>query len=148
MSLKNQIAEDMKSAMRVKDSVRLGTIRLLLAAIKQKEIDERVVLDDVSTLSIVDKLIKQRKDAVAAFLQAQRQDLVERETAEIQVLQAYLPQRLSASEVQAQVQAIVRELCASSPSDMGRVMTAAKAKLAGQAEMALISAAVKAELAS
>jgi uncharacterized protein YqeY len=128
--------------------VRLGTIRLLLAAIKQKEIDERVVLDDVSTLSIVDKLIKQRKDAVAAFLQAQRQDLVERETAEIQVLQAYLPPRLSASEVQAQVQAIVRELGASSPSDMGRVMAAAKAKLAGQAEMALISAAVKAELAS
>jgi uncharacterized protein YqeY len=148
MSLKNQITEDMKNAMRAKDSVRLGTIRLLLAAIKQKEIDERVVLDDVSTLVIVDKLIKQRKDAVAAFLQGQRQDLIERETAEIQVLQAYLPQRLSASEVQAQVQAIVRELGASSPSDMGRVMAAAKAKLAGQAEMALISAAVKAELAS
>jgi uncharacterized protein YqeY len=148
MSLKNQITEDMKNAMRAKDSVRLGTIRLLLAAIKQKEIDERVVLDDVSTLVIVDKLIKQRKDAVAAFLQGQRQDLIERETAEIQVLQAYLPQRLSVSEVQTQVQAIVRELGATGLSDMGRVMAAAKAKLAGQAEMALISAAVKAELVS
>ena len=147
MALKDQITEDMKTAMRAKDSERLGTIRLLLAALKQKEVDERVTLDDAAVVAIVDKLIKQRKDSVAAFLQAARQDLADKETAEIAVLQAYLPQRLSADEITAEVQAIVAELGASGAGDMGRVMGAAKARLAGKAEMGQVSAAVKAALA-
>ena len=147
MALKDQITEDMKTAMRAKDSERLGTIRLLLAACKQKEVDERVVLDDVAVIAIVDKLIKQRKDSVAAYVQAQRQDLADKESAEISVLQAYLPQRLSADEVTAQVRAIVAELGASGPGDMGKVMGAVKTKLAGKADMGQVSAAVKAALA-
>lgn len=146
MTLKDQITEDMKSAMRARESERLGTIRLLQAAIKQKEVDERVVLDDAAVVSIVDKLIKQRKDSIAAFTQAGRQDLADREAAEIAVLQAYLPQRLSEDEIQAQVQAIVAELGASGPGDMGKVMGAVKARLAGKADMGLASAAVKAAL--
>ena len=148
MSLKDQITEDMKAAMRAKDSERLGTIRLLLAAAKQKEVDERVVLDDVAMVAIVDKLIKQRKDSVAAYLQAARQDLADKEAAEIAVLQAYLPQRLSADEVAAEVRAIVAELGAKGPGDMGRVMGAVKTRLAGKADMGQVSAAVKAALAS
>jgi len=147
MSLKDQITEDMKTAMRAKDSERLGTIRLLLAAAKQKEVDERVELDDVTMVAIVDKLIKQRKDSVAAYTQANRQDLADKETAEIQVLQAYLPQRLSAEEVSAAVQAIVGSLGAKGPGDMGKVMAAVKAQLAGKADMAMVSQAVKAALA-
>ena len=148
MSLKDQITEDMKAAMRAKDSERLGTIRLLLAAAKQKEVDERVVLDDVAMVAIIDKLIKQRKDSVAAYLQAARQDLADKEAAEITVLQAYLPQRLSADEVAAEVRAIVAELGAKGPGDMGRVMGAVKTRLAGKADMGQVSAAVKAALAS
>ena len=148
MSLKDQITEDMKAAMRAKDSERLGTIRLLLAAAKQKEVDERVVLDDVAMVAIVDKLIKQRKDSVAAYLQAARQDLADKEAAEITVLQAYLPQRLGADEVAAEVRAIVAELGAKGPGDMGRVMGAVKTRLAGKADMGQVSAAVKAALAS
>ncbi len=147
MSLKDQITEDMKSAMRAKDSARLGTIRLLLAAVKQKEVDERVVLDDAAMIGIVDKLIKQRKDSVDAFTKAQRMDLADKEGAEIVVLQAYLPQRLSSDEVRAAVQAIVAGLGARGPGDMGRVMAAVKAQLAGKADMAMVSQAVKAALA-
>ena len=147
MSLKDQITEDMKTAMRAKDSERLGTIRLLLAACKQKEVDERVTLDDAAVVSIVDKLIKQRKDSVAAYLQAARQDLADKESAEIKVLQAYLPQRLSNEEVAAQVKAIVAELGAKGPGDMGKVMGVVKTRLAGKAEMGQVSAAVKAALA-
>ena len=147
MSLKDQITEDMKTAMRARDSERLGAIRLLLAAAKQKEVDERVVLDDIAMVAIVDKLIKQRKDSVAAYLLAQRQDLADKESAEIIVLQAYLPQRLSAAEVTAAVQAIVTELGAKGPGDMGKVMGAVKARLAGKADMGQVSAAVKAALA-
>ena len=152
MTLKDQITEDMKTAMRAKDSERLGTIRLLLAACKQKEVDERVVLDDVAVIAIVDKLIKQRKDSVAAYELAQRQDLADKESAEIVVLQAYLPQRLSADEVTSAVKAIVAELGvelgrAAGPGDMGKVMGAVKAKLAGKADMGQVSAAVKAALA-
>ena len=110
MSLKDQITEDMKTAMRAKDSARLGTIRLLLAACKQREVDERVVLDDAAVVAIVDKLIKQRKDSIEAFTKAQRMDLVDQESAEVTLLQAYLPQRLSADEVATQVRAIVAEL--------------------------------------
>ncbi|MDE2617078.1 MAG: GatB/YqeY domain-containing protein [Burkholderiales bacterium] len=147
MSLKDQITEDMKAAMRAKDSERLGTIRLLLAAMKQKEVDERVTLDDAAVVGIIDKLIKQRKDSVAAYLQAARQDLADKESAEIKVLTAYLPQRLTNEEVAAEVKAIVAELGAKGPGDMGKVMGAVKTRLAGKAEMGQVSAAVKAALA-
>jgi uncharacterized protein YqeY len=147
MSLKDQITEDMKTAMRAKDSERLGTIRLLLAALKQKEVDERVVLDDAAVIAIVDKLIKQRKDSLEAFQKAERKDLADKEAAELVVLQAYLPARLSADEVAAEVKAIVAELAATGPGDMGKVMGAVKAKLAGKADMGQVSAAVKAALA-
>ncbi|QKO22349.1 GatB/YqeY domain-containing protein [Rhodoferax sp. BAB1] len=147
MSLKDQITEDMKAAMRAKDSERLGTIRLLLAAMKQKEVDERVTLDDANVVGIIDKLIKQRKDSVAAYVQAARQDLADKESAEIKVLEAYLPQRLSADEVLAEVKAIVAELGAKGPGDMGKVMGVVKTRLAGKAEMGQVSAAVKAALA-
>ena len=147
MTLKERITEDMKAAMRAKDSARLGAIRLLQAAIKQKEVDERVTLDDAAVIAIVDKLVKQRKDSIAAFTQAGRQDLADKETAELAVLQAYLPARLSAEEVAAAVKALVAEVGASGPADMGKVMGAAKARLAGKADMAAVSAAVKAALA-
>ena len=147
MSLKDQITEDMKNAMRAKDSERLGTIRLLLAALKQKEIDERVVLDDAAVVAIVDKLIKQRKDSIEAFQKAERKDLADKEAAELLVLQAYLPARLSLEEVTAEVRAIVAELGATGPGDMGKVMGAVKARLAGKADMGQVSAAVKAALA-
>ena len=147
MTLKDQITDDMKNAMRAKDSVRLGTIRLLMAAMKQKEVDERVMLDDVATIAIVDKLIKQRKDSVAAYELAARADLADIEKAEIVVLQAYLPARMSADEVTAAVKAIVEQLGASGPGDMGKVMGAVKAQLAGKADMGQVSAAVKAALA-
>ena len=147
MSLKDQITEDMKTAMRAKDSARLGTIRLLQAAMKQKEVDERITLDDVAVVAIVDKLIKQRKDSIAAFTLAGRQDLADKENAELLVLQAYLPARLSADEIAAEVKAIVAELGATGPGDMGKVMGAVKARLAGKADMGQVSAAVKAALA-
>ena len=147
MSLKDQITEDMKTAMRAKDSERLGTIRLLLAACKQREVDERIVLDDAAVVALVDKLIKQRKDSIAAFTTANRPDLAEKEAAEMAVLQAYLPQRMSAEEVLAEVTSLVAELGAKGAGDMGRVMAAAKTKLAGKAEMSAVSAAVKAALA-
>ena len=147
MTLKEQITEDMKTAMRAKDSERLGTIRLLLAACKQREVDERIVLDDAAVVGLVDKLIKQRKDSVAAYLQAQRQDLADKESAEITVLEGYLPQRMDADEIALAVRAIVTELGATGPGDMGKVMGAVKTRLAGKAEMGLVSAAVKAALA-
>ncbi|MBH1963756.1 MAG: GatB/YqeY domain-containing protein [Comamonadaceae bacterium] len=146
MSLKDQITEDMKTAMRAKDSGRLGTIRLLQAAMKQKEVDERITLDDAAIVAIIDKLVKQRKDSIEAFTKAERQDLVDQENAEMQVLQAYLPARLSAEEVAAEVKAIVAELGASGPGDMGKVMGAVKTRLAGKADMGAVSAAVKAAL--
>ncbi len=147
MSLKDQITEDMKTAMRAKDSERLGTIRMLMAAMKQKEVDERVVLDDVAIIAIVDKLIKQRKDSIAAFELANRQDLVDKEKSELEVLKVYLPARMSAEEVTAAVQAIMAELGAKGPGDMGKVMGAVKTQLAGKADMGQVSAAVKAALA-
>jgi len=147
MSLKERITEDMKTAMRAKDTQRLGTIRLLQAAIKQKEVDERVTLDDAAVIGIVDKLIKQRKDSIDAFAKAGRQDLVQQESAEAAVLQAYLPARLSADEIAAEVKAIIAATGASGPADMGKVMGAAKQRLAGKADMGQVSAAVKAALA-
>ena len=152
MSLKDQITEDMKTAMRAKDSERLGTIRLLQAARKLKEVDERITLDDAAIVAIVDKLIKQRKDSIEAFVKAERQELADKEAAEIKVLQAYLPQRMSADEVLAEVKAIVAELGAelgrnAGPGDMGKVMGVVKTRLAGKAEMSAVSAAVKTALA-
>jgi uncharacterized protein YqeY len=147
MSLINRITDDMKAAMRAKDAPRLGTIRMLLAAIKQREIDERITLDDAQTVGVVDKLIKQRRDSIAAFQQAGRDDLVAKESAEVQVLEGYLPQRLSADEIAAEVAAIVAEVGAAGPGDIGKVMAAAKTQLAGKAEMSAVSAAVKQALA-
>jgi uncharacterized protein YqeY len=146
MSLKEQITEDMKTAMRAKDTARLGTIRLLQAAMKQKEVDERVELDDTAVIAIVDKLIKQRKDSVAAYESAHRQDLADIERNEMKVLEVYLPQRLSEQEITAAVQAIVAQVGATGPGDMGKVMGAVKTQLAGKADMGLVSAAVKAAL--
>lgn len=146
-TLKERINEDMKAAMRARETDRLGTIRLLNAAIKQKEVDERVELDDTAVIAVVDKLIKQRKDSIEAFQKASRQDLADKEAAEVQVLNAYLPARLSAEEVAAEVKAIVAEVGATGPGDMGKVMGAAKQRLAGKADMGQVSAAVKAALA-
>ena len=147
MSLKDRITEDMKSAMRAREADRLSTIRMLLAAMKQKEVDERITLDDAAVIGIVDKLIKQRKDSVAAFAQGGRSDLVDKETAEIAVLEAYLPQRLSEQQIADEVGRLVVQTGATGPADMGKVMGAAKAQLAGRADMALVSAAVKRALA-
>ena len=148
MALKEQINEDMKTAMRARDSERLATIRLLMAALKQKEVDERIVLDDAAVIGIVDKLIKQRKDSIEAFRKAERHDLADKEEAEMKVLQGYLPVRMSAQEVIDAVRALVASLGASGPGDMGKVMAAAKAQWAGKADMGQVSAAVKAALAS
>jgi uncharacterized protein len=143
MSLKDRINEDMKAAMRAKDAPRLLTIRGLLAACKQREVDERIVLDDAAVIGIIDKLVKQRKDSITQFTAGNRPDLVEKESAELAVLEAYLPQRLSADDIAAAVAAIVAELGATGPGDMGKVMGAVKTRLAGQADMGLVSAAVK-----
>ena len=147
MSLKDRITDDMKAAMKARDSERLLAIRMLLAAVKQREVDDRIVLDDAQVVAIVDKLIKQRKDSITAFAQAQRTDLVDKETAELRVLEAYLPQRLSADEVAAAIGRIVAALGATGLGDMGRVMAAVKADLAGKADMGQVSAAVRAALA-
>lgn len=147
MSLKEQITEDMKAAMRAKDSERLGTIRLLTAAMKQKEVDERIELDDASVIAVIDKMVKQRKDSITAFEQGGRADLAAKEAAELVVLQAYLPARLSADEIAAEVKAIVADIGATGPGDMGKVMGAVKSRLAGKADMGQVSAAVKAALA-
>ena len=147
MLLKEQITEDMKTAMRAKDAERLGTIRLLLSACKQKEVDERVVLDDAMVIAIIDKMIKQRKDSIDAFTKADRKDMADKEAAEITVLQGYLPVRMTSDEVLTAVKAIVASLGAAGPGDMGKVMGAAKAQLVGKAEMGQVSAAVKAALA-
>jgi len=152
MTLKEQITEDMKAAMRAKDTAKLGTIRLLTAAMKQKEVDERVELDDAMVVAIVDKLIKQRKDSIDAFQKADRQDLADKEAAEMTVLQAYLPARLSAEEISAAVSTLVQNLVAElgrplTGADMGKVMGAAKAQFTGKADMGQVSAAIKAALA-
>ncbi|MDO9387902.1 MAG: GatB/YqeY domain-containing protein [Thiobacillus sp.] len=147
MSLKARVTDDMKTAMRARETVRLGTIRLLLAAIKQKEIDERIELDDAAVSSIVEKLIKQRKDSISQFQAAGRDDLVAAEQAELAVLQAYLPEQLSATEVEAAVTAAIVESGASSAKDMGKVMGLLKPRLAGRADMGQVSALIKARLA-
>jgi uncharacterized protein YqeY len=147
MSLKLRVTDDMKAAMRAKETARLGTIRLLLAAIKQKEVDERTELDDTAVSSIVEKLIKQRKDSISQFQAAGRDDLVAAEQAELVVLQAYLPEQLSAAEIEAAVIAAIAESGASSARDMGKVMGLLKPRLAGRADMGQVSALIKTRLA-
>jgi len=146
MSLKAQITEDMKAAMRAKEMDRLGTIRLLQAAIKQREVDERIELDDAAVLAVVDKMIKQRKDSITAFQQASREDLAAKEAAEIVVLQVYMPAQLSEAEVDAAVRDAVAKAGAAGPQDMGKVMGILKPALAGRADMTQVSARVKAAL--
>ena len=147
MTLKEQITEDMKSAMRAKEAERLGTIRLLLAAIKQREVDERISVDDAGIIAIIEKLIKQRKDSIEQFQKAGRTDLVDQEGKELAILQAYMPAQLSAAEVQSAIQKVIADLGASDPQDMGKVIGALKAQLAGKADMGMVSGLVKAALA-
>lgn len=147
MTLKEQITEDMKSAMRAKEAERLGTIRLLLAAIKQREVDERITVDDAGIIAIIEKLIKQRKDSIEQFQKAGRTDLVDQESKELGILQAYMPAQLSAAEVQSAIQKVITDLGASGPQDMGKVIGALKAQLAGKADMGTVSGLVKAALA-
>ena len=146
LTLKARITEDMKSAMRAKETLRLGTIRLLLAAIKQREIDERIELDDTAVSGIIEKLIKQRRDSISQFQAAGRTDLVNAEQAELAILQAYLPEPLSAAEVDAAVATAIAESGAISVKDMGKVMGLLKIRLAGRADMGQVSALIKAKL--
>ncbi|HXJ50168.1 MAG TPA: GatB/YqeY domain-containing protein [Burkholderiales bacterium] len=146
MSLKQQISEDMKTAMRAKDSARLSAIRLILAAIKQKEVDERVELTDPDVVGILEKMIKQRRESIAQFEKAARNDLADAEKFELGVVSGYLPQQLSDSQVQEEIAKAVSETGASGVKDMGKVMAALKARLAGRADMGKVSALVKARL--
>jgi uncharacterized protein YqeY len=146
-TLKERITEDMKAAMRARETDRLGTIRLLLAAIKQREVDERIELDDANITGVIDKLVKQRKDSISQFASAGRQDLVDKEESELVVLRGYMPQQLSAAEVEAEIAAAVAQTGAAGPQDMGKVMGVLKGKLAGRADMTAVSAQVKAALA-
>ena len=146
MSLKEQITEDMKAAMRAKDAGKLGTIRLLTAAMKQKEVDERVELTDTLVLAIIEKMIKQRKDSITQFEAGGRQDLADIEKAEVAVLSTYMPAALSDAEIQAEVGAAVASTGAAGPQDMGKVMAVLKQKLAGRADMTSVSGLVKAAL--
>ena len=147
MSLKDQITEDMKNAMRAKEVARLGTIRLLLAAIKQREVDERIMLDDASVIATIEKMIKQRKDSISQFEKASRDDLVAIEASEMVILQDYLPAQLSDAEVQTAVTAAVASTGATGPQDMGKVIGVLKGQLAGKADMGKVSGLVKAALA-
>jgi uncharacterized protein len=145
-TLKDRITEDMKDAMRAKDAARLSAIRLLLAALKQKEVDERVVVDDAAAVAVVDKLIKQRRDSIAQFEKANRMDLADKEKAELAILAAYLPQQLSESEVDAAIDAAIAEAGVSGPQAIGKVMALLKPRLAGRADLAQVSARVKTRL--
>jgi len=146
MSLKQKITEDMKAAMRAKESARLSTIRLLLAAMKQKEVDERIELDDGAVLAIIEKMLKQRRESIAQFEKASRQDLADNEKAETAILSAYLPQQMSEAEVGDAVAAAIRESGAAGPKDMGKVMGLLKSRLAGRTDMGRLSGLVKAKL--
>jgi len=147
MALREQVNEDMKAAMKARQAERLGAIRLLLAAMKQREVDERITLDDAAVVAVVEKMIKQRKDSIAQYEKAARQDLADKEKYEISVLEAYLPQQLSQAEIEAIVAEAVASTGASSPADMGKVMGVVKPKLAGRADMGKVSGLVKAKLA-
>ncbi|MBM3390638.1 MAG: GatB/YqeY domain-containing protein [Betaproteobacteria bacterium] len=147
MNLKSRINEDMKTAMKARETARLGAIRLLLAAVKQKEVDERVELDDAAVLSVIDKMLKQRRDSIAQYESAGRQELADAEEFEVEVLTAYMPQALSEAEIQAAVAEAVATSGAAGMQDMGKVMAVLKPKLAGRADMAQVSARVKSALA-
>ncbi len=146
MSLKDRINEDMKTAMRARAADRLSAIRMLMAAIKQREIDERIVADDTLIVSLTDKLIKQRKDSLSQFEQAGRQDLADKERAEIEVLSVYLPQQASGAEIDEAIAVALSHTGAVGPQDMGKVMAVLKPKLAGRTDLAAVSAQVKARL--
>ena len=146
MELKNKITEDMKAAMRAKDTARLGTVRLLLSAMKQKEVDERVVLSDADVLAIIDKMVKQRRESIVQFEKAARNDLADGEKAEITVLSAYLPQQMSEAEVGQAIAAAIAEAGATGAKDMGKVMAVLKPILAGRADMGRVSSLVKSKL--
>lgn len=147
MSLKARITEDMKAAMKAKEAAKLSAIRLLTAAIKQKEVDERIELDDAAVAAVIEKLVKQRKDSVTQYEAANRQDLADVEKAEIAILSAYLPEKMSSEEVAAAVAAAVARTGAKGPADMGKLMGVLKPQLAGKADMAEVSKLVKAALA-
>jgi uncharacterized protein YqeY len=146
VSLKQQINDDMKAAMRAKETARLGAIRLLLAAMKQKEVDERVELDDAAVIAIIEKMLKQRRDSISQYKAANRQDLVDVEEFEVSVLQAYMPQQLSEAEIVAAIAEAIAATGAAGPQDMGKVMGAVKPKLAGRADMGKVSGLIKAQL--
>ena len=146
MSLKQQITEDMKAAMRGGDKQRLGVIRLILAAVKQREVDERIELDDTQTIAVLEKMLKQRKDSVAQYGAAGREDLADVERAEMAVIEGYLPAKLSDAEVDALIEAAITETGASSARDMSKVVAAVKTKAAGRADMGQVSARIKARL--
>ncbi|KMN35933.1 glutamyl-tRNA amidotransferase [Chromobacterium sp. LK1] len=148
MSLKQRISDDMKSAMKARESDKLAAIRLLLAALKQKEVDERVELDDVGIVAVIDKMLKQRRDSVSQYEAAQRQDLADKEKFEMDVLMAYMPQQLSADEIDALVAKAIADSGAAGMQDMGKVMGLLRPQLAGRADMALVSARIKAKLAA
>ncbi len=147
MSLKERINEEMKAAMRARDAARLSAIRLLLAAVKQKEVDERIDADDAQVLAIVEKLIKQRRDSIEQFVKAGRNDLADREKFELEVLGAYLPEQAGAQEIDAEIDAAIAQAGVTGPQAMGKVMGVLKVRLAGRADMSAVSARVKARLA-
>ncbi len=147
LTLKARITEDMKSAMRAKDAARLSTIRLLLAAIKQREVDERREMSDTDVAAIIDKMVKQRRDSITQFEAGKRQDLADLEKSEVVVLQAYMPQQLTEAEIDSAIAAAIVATGAAGPSGMGKVMADLKPKLAGRADMTAVSAKVKARLA-
>jgi uncharacterized protein YqeY len=147
MSLKERVTEDMKTAMRTKDSARLSALRLLLAAIKQREVDERIRLNDGDVVAVVEKMLKQRRDSIAQYEAAGRQDLADAEKFEVSVLQAYMPQALSDAEVDAAIDAAIAQTGAKGAQEMGKVMAQLKGQLAGRADMAKVSGLVKAKLA-
>jgi uncharacterized protein YqeY len=146
MLLRDRVNEDMKAAMKARDAERLGTVRLLLAAMKQREVDERITLDDAAVVSVIEKMLKQRKDSVAQYEKAGRQDLADKEKQEMVVLQAYLPQQMTDPEIEAVVAEAVASTGAVAPADMGKVMAIVKPKVAGRADMGRVSALVKAKL--
>jgi uncharacterized protein len=146
VSLKDRIAEDMKAAMKAKETARLGAIRLLMAAMKQKEVDERVQLDDAGVVAVIEKMLKQRRDSIAQYETAKRQDLADAEKFEVDVLSAYMPAGLSAAEIEAAVAGALAEAGAKTPADMGKVMALVKPKVAGRADMGEVSKLVKARL--
>jgi uncharacterized protein YqeY len=147
MSLKERITEDMKSAMRARDADRLSALRMLLAAMKQREVDERISLDDAQIAAIVEKLAKQRRDSITQFEAGGRQDLADREKFELTVLLGYLPEQADAAQIEAAIEAAIVATGAAGPQDMGKVMTQVRAALAGRADMAAVSAQVKSRLA-